>query len=175
MVNDNIFTFERKQYLKTWQPIPNIHLPPEQIQYYNHRIQTYGVDIRYPEGVLNEAFADILNKKYERHEIDDNFLKYLVLLHMDNLIHYIESKGVKVEYIKENIKKILNEIINNEVDEDYYTNTIEIYEDIGEGLDSDIYNLIDQAIRLGNWRMIYYLIFKEDENMADRLSEVIRE
>ena len=63
MANDNIFTFERKQYLKTWKPIPNIHLPPEQIQYYNHKIQTYGVDIRYPEEVLNEAFEEILNEK----------------------------------------------------------------------------------------------------------------
>ena len=174
MVNDNIFTFERKQYLKTWQPIPNLHLPPEQIQYYNHRIQTYGVDIRYPENVLNEAFADILNKKYEKHNIDANFLKHLVLLHMGDLINYIESKGVVLGDIRWNIRQILNEIINNDVDENYYINTIKIYEDISEeGPNADIYTLLDQAIRLGSWRMIYYLIFKEDENIADRLSEVI--
>ena len=174
MVNDNIFTFKRKQYLKTWQPIPNIHLPPEQIQYYNHRIQTYGVDIRYPEKVLNEAFTDILNKKCEKHNIDANFLKHLVLLHMGDLINYIENKGVVLEDIEWNIKLILNEIINNDVDENYYINTIKIYEDISEeGPDANIYDLINQAIRLDNRRMLYYLIFKEDENMTDRLSEVI--
>ena len=177
MVNDNIFTFERKQYLKTWQPIPNLHLPPELIQYYNHRIQTYGVDIRFPENVLDAAFADILKKIYERHEIDANLLKHLVLLHMGDLINYIESKGVVLGDIRWNIRQILNEIINNEVDEDYYLNTIDIYEGISgydEG-EAGIYTLLDQAIRLGSWRMIYYLIFKEDEKMSNSLSEIIRE
>ena len=113
-------------------------------------------------------------KKYKEPNIDANFLKYLVLLHMNHLINYIKRQGVQLDDIEWNIKLILNEILTNQVSEDYYLNTIDIYESIN-GLNNEIYDLIDQAIRLDNRRMLYYLIFKEDENMADRLSEVIRE
>ena len=39
----------------------------------------------------------------------------------------------------------------------------------------DIYDLVNQAIRLDNKRMLYYLIFNEDEEMADRVNEAICE
>ena len=167
MTNNTLFNFNRQQDLKTWQPILNLHLPQEQIQYYNHKIKTEGVDIRDPEKVLNEAYGEP--------NIDANYLKHLVLLHMSHLINYIKRQGVQLDDIEWNIKLILNEILTNQVSEDYYLNTIDIYESISGLDDADIYDLIDQAIKLDNRRMLYYLIFKEDENMVDRLSEVIRE
>ena len=171
MVNDNIFTFERKQYLKTWEPIPNMYSKPELIQYFDNKIEIDGVNISCPLDLLDEAY-----NTYKETDIYVEYLKHVVLLHMRYIIEYIESKGIILGDVKWNIKQILNEIITNQVGEDYYLNTIDIYEGIsGLGDSADIYDLIDQAIRLGNWRMLYYLIFKEDENMADRLSEVIRE
>ena len=166
MTNNTLFNFNRQQDLKTWQPIPNLHLSPEETQYYDYKMQADNVDICYPQNVLNEA-------KFQP-QVDDKYLKQIVLIYMRNLIEYIESKGVVLEDVEWNIKLILNEILTNQVSEDYYLNTIDIYESINPSIvDPDIYYLIDQAIRLDNKRMLYYLIFKEDEEMADRLSEVI--
>ena len=168
MTNNTLFNFNRQQTLKTWQPLPNIHLQPEEIQYYDYKIQTDGIDIRYPQEVLNIA--------EQQTQVNGNYLKHIVLKYMRNLIEYIENKGVVLEDIEWNIKLILNEIVTNKVSEDYYLNTINIYESISEKFDDvDIYDLINQAIRLDNKRMLYYLIFMEDEEMADRLSVVIRE
>ena len=169
MTNNTLFNFNRLQDLKTWRPIPNIHLQPEEIQYYDYKIQTDNVNIRYPQEVLNLA--------YEEPNINVNYLKQIVLKYMRNLIEYIENKGVQLEDVEWNIKLILNEILTNQVSEDYYLNTIDIYESISEGRfgEVDIYDLINQAIKLDNKRMLYYLIFKEDEEMADRLSEITGE
>ena len=160
--------FNRKQALKTWKPMQPIILPTKIIQYYNQKIQ-YVCD---KERCGSLPACDLINIEDLEPLIDVNYVKYVALKHIDGIIQYIKSKGVILEDIEWNIKLILNEIINEVVDEDYYLNTIEIYESIGG---DDIYDLINQAIRLDNKRMLYYLILKEDEEMADRVYEVIRE
>ena len=170
MTNNGLFNYNRKEYLKTWEPIPNMYSEPELIQYFNNKVETDGVNIQYPMGLLGEAF-----NAYKETDIYVKYLKHVVLLHMSYIIEYIENKGIVLGDVRWNIRQILNEIINDEVDEDYYQNTIEIYEGISDDPEPDIYDLIDQAIGLDNMRMVYYLIFDENENMADRLSEVIKE
>ena len=171
MTNNTLFNFNRQQHLKTWQPIPNINLQPEEIQYYEQKIQN----------ICEKEECDCLPASYlielEGYEtsITPSYVKYIALKHMSSLIDYIKSKNVVLDDIEWNIKLILNEITTNKVSEEYYLNTIDIYTSITPKYDADIYDLINQAIRLNNKRMLYYLIFKEDEEMADRLSEVIRE
>ena len=164
--------FNRQQALKTWKPIQSINLPTEQIQYYNHKIQTIISD-----NEVCDSFHPSYLIEIEGYQplIDVNYVKYVALKHMNNLIEYIKSKGVVLEDIEWNIKLIIDEILTNKVSEDYYLNTIDIYESIGGESEPDIYDLVNQAIRLDNKRMIYYLIFKEDEEMSDRVYEVTRE
>ena len=171
MTNTLFFKYNRQQQLKTWKPIPNIHLHPEEIQYYDHKIKTMEEtgcgDIRYPQ--------EMIDMEAQQPQIDAKYLRHVVLKYMRNLIKYIESKGVVLEDVEWNIKLILNEIITNQVSEDYYLNTIDIYESLLPNfIEPDIYYLIDQAIRLDNKRMLYYLIFREDEDITDRASDVIR-
>ena len=163
--------FNRQQALKTWKPMQSIQLPTEQIQYYNQKIQNIhdieGCDCLQPSYLIElEGYKQL---------IDVNYVKYIALKHMNNLIEYIKSKEVVLEDIEWNIKLILNEITTNKVSEDYYLNTINIYESISGIEGPNVYDLVDQAIRLDNKRMIYYLIFNEDEEMADRVYEVTRE
>ena len=171
MTNTLYNTYNRQQQLKSWKPIPSIHLNPEEIQYYDNKLKMleetgYG-SIRFP--------TSLIDLEAEQPQINANYLKHIVLIYMRSLIEYIENKGVQLEDVEWNIKLILNEIITNQVSEDYYLNTIDIYESLLPNfIQPDIYYLIDQAIRLDNKRMLYYLIFMEDEEMADRLSEVIR-
>ena len=169
MTNNSLFEYNRQEDLKTWQPIPSMNFKPELIEYFNHKAKMDDVDIR---SRMEELFY------FETFEETDEYfiyLQYMVRMHMSCVIDYIQKiKGVFLGDFVWNIKQILNEIVNNEVDEDYYLNTIDIYEGIS-GCDeggADIYDLLDQAIRLGSWRMIYYLIFREDEYMADRLDEM---
>ena len=157
--------FNRQQTLKTWKPMQPIQLPTEIIQYFEQKIKYQCNKIRCD----SLPACDLINIEELEPLIDVNYIKYVALKHIDGIIQYIKSKGVVLEDIEWNIKLILSEIIKGEVDEDYYLNTIEIYESIDKGIDTDIYDLINQAIRLDNKRMLYYLIFKEDEDMADRI------
>ena len=156
MTDNGLFNYNRKEDLKKWQPMLNMYLAPELTERYNHKIETDCVDLTIPEGVIygNEEIIDI------------TYVKYVMLLHMKHLLSYIGSKGVFLGDISQNIRTILNEIINDEVDESYYDNTIEIYQDISRfGFDADIYDLMDQAIKRDNQRMINYLIFKREEDL----------
>ena len=170
MTNNGFFNYNRKEALKRWQPISNIYSEPGIIEYLNDKIKIDEQPIRdRPEKLFGESF-NALNKT----DLHYKYIKHVVLLHMNYIIKYIESKGVFLGDFIGNIKFILNEIINNEVDEDYYKNTIEIYEGIlgfDDGV-ADVYDLLDQAIKRENWRMVYYLIFWEDDEMQDRLAEV---
>ena len=163
--------FNRQQALKEWEPMQPIQLPTNQIQYYNQKIQ----NICEQEKRNSLPASYLIEIEGYQPLIDVNYIKYVALKHLNTIIEYIKSKGVVLKDIEWNIKLILNEITTNKVNEDYYLNTIDIYESIG-GLDEpDIYNLVNQAIRLDNKRMLYYLIFNEDEEMSDRVFEVIRE
>ena len=164
--------FNRQQTLKEWKPIQSIQLPPHIIQDYNLKIQK----ICKQEGCDSLEPSYLIELEGYKPLIDVNYVKYVALKHMNSIIDYINSKGIVLKDIEWNIKLIINEILTNQVDEDYYLNTIEIYESLGNTmLGSDVYDLINQAIRLDNKRMLYYLIFREDEDMADRVYEVIRE
>ena len=168
----HLINYNRKQALKEWKPIPSIQLTPNQIQYYNQKIQ-YVCDLEKDDKLPT---CELINIEDLQPQIDVNYVKYLALKHQNDIIQYIKSKGVILNDIEWNIRQILNEIIKGEVDEDYYLNTIEIYESISNSIfEPDIYYLINQATRLDNKRMLYYLIFKKDEEMADRVYEVIRE
>ena len=169
----HLINYDRKQALKTWKPIQPLILPTEIIQYYDQKIQ-YVCD---KERCDSLPACHLINIEDLEPLIDVNYVKYVALKHIDGIIQYIKSKGVVLEDIEWNIRQILNKIINNTVDEDYYLNTIEIYHAIsGNNYDDEnIYDLINQAIRLDNKRILYYLIFKEDEEMAGRVYEVIGE
>ena len=169
----NILNYNRQQALKAWEPMQPIQLPTKLIQYYNHKIHNIH-DIKECDSFTTPYLIEL--EGYQQ-QIDANYVKYVALKYINNLIKYIESKGIVLEDIELNIRQILNEITNNTVDEDYYLNTIEIYNSISGNNynDEDIYDVINQAIRLDNKRLLYYIIFKEDEDMADRVNEVISE
>ena len=171
MTDNGLFNYNRKEDLKKWQPIPNIYSEPGLIEYFNDKVKIDGQCIRdRPEELFCESFSAL-----KETDLHFKYIKHVVLLHMNYVIKYIENQGVFLGDFILNIKQILNEIINDEVDEDYYLNTIKIYEDILGfcECDADVYDLLDQAIKRENWRMVYYLIFWEDDEMSDRLCEVI--
>ena len=149
--------FNIKESMRKWRQFPDMYFSQETFDYYNNKIITDHVDLKDPENMFNG----------DEEIIDTTYVKYVMLLHMKNVTDYIVSKGVFLGNVEQNIKTILNEIINDEVNESYYDNTLEIYRDISDlRLDEEIYILLNQAIKRDNLRMIYYLIYYRQNELT---------
>ena len=142
-----------------------MYFSQELLNYYNNKIITDGIDLKEPESTFN----------YNEKIIDVTYVKYIMFLHLKNVIDYIESKGIILGNVELNIKFILNEIINDEVNKSYYKNTMEIYTNIiNNNMENlDVYNYLDQAIKRDNLRMIYYIIYDRQEDIVDWYHESI--
>ena len=164
--------FNRIQTLKEYKPMEPIQFLPKQVNEFVKKMQAIAV----LEG-FNPPIPYLLELEGMKEVVDADYVKYLARKHIVNILEYIDGKGVVLEDIEWNISQILKEIINGTVDEDYYTNTIDIYDSINGSHtdDIDLYGIINQAIRLDNKRLLYYIIFKESEDIIDRAFEVIRE
>ena len=165
--------FNRIQTLKTWKPMEPLWLSTQKIQEYEQKIR----DICDYEGCYNLQTEYLIDIEGQQEQIDHNFIKYLARKHVKSILNYIESKGVVLNDIEGNIRLILDEIIKGVVDESYYLNTLDIYDSISGNCyeEPDICKIIDQAVRLNNERILYYILFDQDENMADCVYEITRE
>ena len=164
--------FNRIQTLKEYKPMEPIQFLPKQVNEFVKKMQAIAVLKGY-----DPPITYLLELEGMKEVVDADYVKYLARKHIVNILEYINGKGVVLEDIEWNISQILKEIINGTVDEDYYTNTIDIYDSINGSYtdDIDLYGVINQAIRLNNKRLLYYIIFNESEDIIDRAFEVIRE
>ena len=158
----------RKEQLKNWVKLPDLFLPPETFAFYNQKIKATHVDIALPE-------STIADEDDTGENIDHTYLKYLILSCFNDYVLYAESKGVVIKNDKINIGIILNEIINNEFPESYYTETIYFYRNLIDWSDCKYYHykLMDQAIKFNNQRMIHYLIFRKQEDLERWFKEIV--
>ena len=161
------FMFDRINTLKSWEPTPVKHFTTEQMVKYIQKIQDSSLDMTVPDQLIAEE-GESLNPDYD-------YMAYIAQTHILNMVKYLGENGCFLGDIVVGIKSILKEIINQEVDEDYYQNTIEIYEDliynVTKDNDINIYQLLDEAIKRDNKRLIYYLFFSEDLTVTDRIEE----
>ena len=162
--------FNRIETLKQWKPMEPIQFSAQQVQGFVKKMQAISI----LEGG-NLPISYLIELEGYKEVIDKDYIKYLARKHIVNILEYIDGKGVVLEDIWGNIDKILKEMIDGTVDEDYYTNTIDIYDSINGSNMDDLYGVINQAIRLDNKRLLYYIIYDECSDIADRAYEVIRE
>ena len=158
--------YNRIEQLKNWQELPVIYLNSQTIASYNRRIKTDRVDLSYPECSLDCTDG----------ENDHTYVRYLMVLCLNDYIHYTESMGVNLKYNVRNITTILNEIINGVVDERYYKDKIEFYAQFfNENLVMGrfYYKIMEQAVRFNDEKIINYLIFKRQEALEDWLDEIV--
>ena len=159
----------RKEELKNWDILPGIYLQPQTITFYNRRIVTDRVDLSFPEYSID--CSDGENE-------DHTYVRYLMILCLNDYTQYTESMGVVLKYNEINIRTILNEIINGVVDERYYKNTIEFYKKFFCGDCCVIngryyYKLMEQAVRFNDQKMIDYLIFKRQEDLERWFDDIV--
>ena len=166
--------FNRIQMLKEYKPMEPIQFLPKQISDFTKKMQAIAILER-----CDPPMSYLIEIEGLKEIIDKDYVKYLARKHIADILEYIDKKGVVLEDIWGNIEQILKEIINGVVNEDYYTNTIDIYEDLiynKKGIEGGVlYDVIDEAIRLDNKKILYYIIFNESEDIIDRAYDVIRE
>ena len=161
------FYFDSINALKSWEPNPIKFFTTTQMVNYEQKIQDSCLDMTMPAQLIAEE-GESLNP-------DSDYMAYIAQTHMFNMVKYLNDCKYYLGDIILGIKAILKEIINQEVDEDYYLNTIKIYEDLIYNITGDeninIYQLLDEAIKRDNKRLIYYLFFDEDLTVRDRIEE----
>ena len=162
--------YERLNTLKRYKPtVPMI--PPTHIrELYEKKIRDISRKKGFHEKDTNALMFYDVNLPF----LSQDYLNYLHYRHLLNMVNYVNGKLDKpLTNIPNNIRKILLSIIKEDINESYYLNTIDIYESISNCEQGDLYPVIDQAIRLNNRNLLYYLYFREDLDFDDKVREVI--
>ena len=155
----------QKHYKITTHTLP----PPYKIHEYDEKIKQICKNNH-----CNSLPTEFLIKEEGIQDVvDKDYLKYLFYCHLKAIVNYILNQGIQLIDIEWNIKLILNDIVNRKCSESYYQNTIEIYEDISEKNEPGVIDVINQAIRLNNIKILYYIYYAEEERIDDRIYEVI--
>ena len=149
--------FNRIDIYKNYEPTTWVQFTPQEIEKYNQKIQENNNQF-YPVNAITEEFKNQV--------VDLHYLQYIKQTHMFNLVRHLDINNFYLGDIQHGIACVFNEIINGEVDFNYYDNTIEIYRDLiynEKGVeDITAYDLINQAVKRDNKRVAYYLLYRED-------------
>ena len=101
-------------------------------------------------------------------EFDGDYARFIIDRRLFSIADYIYKKsGRNVTY-----NPILrSDIQNNNIDRNLYDEALESYEDEGNPPhdDYDIFPIIDKMIRDNNWNLLYYLYYKEEEELTKLL------
>ena len=87
----------------------------------------------------------------------------------DYITQKAKNKGYQIN-VKDN-GKLKEDLENNNGNESNYENWIEFYEREAFNDYPDIYDIIKQAIRDNNWNFLYYLYYKEENELYDLISK----
>ena len=125
------------------------------------------------EGGVELTTQDLIELAAKEDEFDIDYAEYLIFKRLHLIADYIAQKAKNKGFIinvKEN-KKIEEDLLNNNSNEDYYENWIEFYESKAFSDYPDIYEIIDQAIRDKNWNVLYYIYFKEEGELKELIAK----
>ena len=157
----------KQHYNITVHTIP----PPEKIYEYEEKIKS----ICKNEQVDDLCTTYLIDLEGLNDVVDVGYVKYLFFRHMKNIVDYLAKNNIILYNIEQNINLILDDIVKGNVSESYYENTIEIYENISNWFEADIYGVINQAIRLNNIKLLYYLYYTEEMKIDDYVCYALRE
>ena len=104
---------------------------------------------------------------------NSNYAEYIIFKRLHQVAEYISCESKKKGYqinVRHN-QNIKEDLENNNDSKDYYAFWVDIYERQAFNDDPDIYDIINQAVRDNNWSFLYYLYYKEEEELYDLLSK----
>ena len=124
------------------------------------------------EGGVELTTKELIELAAKDDKFNNDYAEYLIFKRLHQIDDYITQKAENIGFIinvKEN-KKLEKDLLNNNSNEDYYENWIEFYESKAFSDYPDIYEIIDQAIRDKNWNVLYYIYFKEEDDLNSFLA-----
>ena len=106
-------------------------------------------------------------------DFDTNYVEYLIFKRLHQVAECISCKSKKKGYqinVRHN-QNLKEDLENNNPSEDYYKDWYQHYDDPFFCPEKEnIYQIIDQAVRDNNWNFLYYLYYKEENELYDLLT-----
>ena len=104
---------------------------------------------------------------------DTNYAEYVIFRRLHQIAEYISHKSKRKGYQinvthNQNLKEDLE---NNNARKEYYEEWYYQYDDPTYGESDSVYNIIDQAVSDNNWSFLYYLYYKEENELYDLLAK----
>ena len=99
-------------------------------------------------------------------EFNSDYVRYIINRRLHDIADYIYKKSQVNVTINPRLR---SDIQNNNINREAYDKAIESYEDDIPYDDSDIYETIDKMIKENNWCVLYYLYYKEEEELTKSL------
>ena len=118
------------------------------------------------EGVEFLPIRVLLNLAASEAEFDGDYARYIINRRLHNIADYIYKKSGKNVTINPMLR---TDIQNNNINREAYDEAIESYEDDIPYDDEDIFTTIDKIVKDNNWCVLYYLYYKEEEELTKLL------
>ena len=125
------------------------------------------------EGGVELTTEELIELAAKDDKFDNDYANYLIFKRLHLIADYITQKAKNKGYqinVKDN-GKLKEDLENNNSNESNYENWIEFYEREAFNDYPDIYDIIKQAIRNNNWNFLYYLYYKEENELYDLVSK----
>ena len=125
------------------------------------------------EGGVNLLTPQLIELAGMEDHFNSDYVKFIIFKRLHQVAEYISYKSKNKGYqinVRHN-QNVKEDLENNNDSREHYENWLDIYERQAFNDEPDIYDIIDQAVRDNNWNFLYYLYYKEEEELYDLLSK----
>ena len=123
------------------------------------------------EGGFELLPPTLINLAASQPNFDTDYAEYVIFRRLHQIAAYITCESIKKGYQinvthNQNLKEDLE---NNNASKEYYEGWFQRYEDdVNDDVDT-IFSIIDQAVRDNNWEFLYYLYYREENELTNLL------
>ena len=117
------------------------------------------------EGGFNLTTQELIQLSAKEDEFNLDYVNYLLFKRLHQIYDYILHETQNTINVKD------TQILNDNINEGYYENWIEFYESKAFSDYPDIYEIIDQAIVGKNWNVLYYIYYKEENELTNLVAK----
>ena len=103
---------------------------------------------------------------------DTDYAEYVIFRHLHQISEYITDKSQRKGYqinVTQN-QNLKEDLENNNIRKEYYEEWYNKYYDPLQGIDA-VYDIINQAVSDNNWSFLYYLYYREENELYDLLAK----
>ena len=119
------------------------------------------------EGGIELLPHSLIELAAQEPNFDTNYAEYVIFRRLHQIAAYIDRQSIKKGYQINvvNNQNLKEDLENNNAKKEYYEGLYRYYEESTfEELDQ-MFPIIDQAVRDNNWNFLYYLYYKEEEDL----------